>query len=197
VHGLDLGTGKPLDGYEARSGYGTKVGLVQGITIYRGLIVTCRDRHGCHLINPVTGRNVLKNARAALGLGTSLVPGLPSFSGEKVFHPQSPLGIRLSDVLSPSKPGTGRKKKRRSTFKHPVFNGTLVAGNLIIAATSAGTLDVRRLPGPESDGPAEPVWEWKSESGAEIHTAPAAADGFIVIGSDDGNIYGFSYTRED
>jgi hypothetical protein len=77
------------------------------------------------------------------------------------------------------------------------LNAPLISGNLMVMATIAGTLEVYRLPGEKSEEPAEPVWEWKSPSGAEIHTAPAAADDCIVIGSDDGHVYAFRYTKED
>jgi len=188
IHALDLGTGKPLPGYQAKSGYATKVGLVEGLAVYRGVVVTCKAGGAGQLINPDSGE-VLSHG---FGLGSSRLPALPALSGDRVYHARSLMGVCLSAVLSkePSK-----KKSPVIWFKNPVLNAPLVCGDLIIVTTSKGTLEAYRQPDEKTEGPASLVWQWKSESGKEIHTAPAAAAGFIVIGSDDGNVYGFSYTK--
>ncbi len=192
VHALDLGTGKPLAGYTAPSGYGSKVGLVQGLAVYRGMIVTCRDRPGCHLIDPNSGKVALKNPRMGIGWGNALMPALPAFSGDRAFHPGSLVGGSIVKALSKDGPA---KLSRADARKNAVFNAPLVGGDLLIAATSKGTLEARKIPEGKGAKAAAPVWEWKSPSGAEIHTAPAAAAGFIVVGSDDGHVYGFSYSQ--
>jgi hypothetical protein len=89
-----------------------------------------------------------------------------------------------------------KKKRRLALFKNPGLNAPLVCGNLMIVATGTGTLEAHRLPDEGSDEPSKQIWEWKSASGAEICTAPAAAGGHIVVGSDDGHIYGFSYNKK-
>lgn len=89
-----------------------------------------------------------------------------------------------------------RQELRTKSFKNPLLNAPLVAGSVMIGATQAGTIEVYSLPDKNSEEAAKFVLEWKSPSGAEIHTAPAAGSGFIVIGSDDGHIYGFSYTEK-
>ncbi len=192
IWALDLGTGKPLAGYQQPGQRVTgRFGLVHGMAVYRGLVATT----GAGLIvdtlvDAVTGKR--------LGSATSssrmrLVAGAPAFRGGQVFTYNNALGVRLSDVAS------GRKvaptKRRGTGFNHSVLNTPVITRDLIVAATDAGTLEVRQLPGEKSDEPAKLVWEWKSPSGAEIWTAPAAAGGFIVVGSDDGHVYGFSYTK--
>jgi outer membrane protein assembly factor BamB len=187
IHALDLGTGKPLAGYEAKSGYSTKVSLVQGLAVYRGLVATCNDRLG-QLIDPNNGEVLCRY----VGLGSKLLPALPAFSGERIYLPCSPQGTRLSAALSRAK-ARPDEKRRAERFKSPVLNAPLVGGRLLVAATEAGTLEVRRLPEEQSDEVSQIVWEWKSPSSAEIHTAPAAAAGFIVVGSDDGHVYAFRH----
>jgi len=198
---LDLETGKPIDGYKRIApGRGTKhprIGQVQGIAVYRGLAVTAKGdnyRTG-DFINATTGKIV----GSVRGRG-SAQPSLPAFRKDRVFYPASPEGAGMSEILSESgKKGKSKKKRRKAGFKHSVLSAPLVCGNLLIVATEKGTVEVHRIPEDEDENKKKvnPVWEWKSSSGAEIHTAPAAADGFIVIGSDDGHIYGFTYGREN
>ncbi|MHC4916687.1 MAG: outer membrane protein assembly factor BamB family protein [Planctomycetota bacterium] len=192
VHALDLGTGKPLAGYKAGNPYVTKVDLVQGLAVYRGLVVTCKEHKGAgQLINPDTGSVV----STFMGR-SSLLPALPAFSGDRVYHPAAHFPSRLSAMLARGRKPPAGKRPRGISFKSPVLNAPLLAGELLVAATKAGTLEVRRLPEAKTDGPAELAWEWKSASGSEIHTAPAAAAGRIVIGSDDGHVYAFSYAKQ-
>jgi len=192
IHALDLGTGKPLAGYTQASGYATKLGLVEGIAVYRGLVITCKSKGGGQPIDASTGKSLSRY----FGLSASAVPSLPAFAGDRIYYTTYRRGASLAETLSPSKTRS-RKKRRRALFKNPGLNAPLISGNLMVMATIAGTLEVYRLPGEKSEEPAEPVWEWKSPSGAEIHTAPAAADDCIVIGSDDGHVYAFRYTKED
>jgi len=190
IHALDLGTGKPMAGYKTRSGYGTKVGLVEGLALYRGLVVTCRAASSGQLIDPASGKVLCK----ALGRRSSALPTLPAFSGEMVYCNTSSRGASLQEALSTAK---GAKKKRRlALLKKPALNASLVCGNLMVVATGKGTVEAYRLPDEKSEDRAKLVWDWKSPSGAEIHTAPAAAAGFLVMGSDDGNVYGFRYGEE-
>ncbi|MHC4915755.1 MAG: outer membrane protein assembly factor BamB family protein [Planctomycetota bacterium] len=189
IPGLDLGTGKPLADYsDGTPGRGTKhakLGLVQGLAVYRGLLVT-RSHNGASLLDASTGKIITRAGWPAD------LPSLPAFSGDRAYCSGSPAPTRISEVLA--KP-TGARRSREA-FNHPATNAVLVAGDLIVAATTGGTLEVRCLPDEKSTEPAKPVWEWKSESGAEISTAPAAAGGFIVAGSDDGHVYAFSYGRK-
>jgi outer membrane protein assembly factor BamB len=188
IPALDLGTGKPLAGYsDGTPGRGTKhakLGLVQGLAVYRGLLVTRSHVGGC-AIDAATGKILGVAGRPAN------VSSLPAFSGDRIYGSASPGPARISEIVS----GKAAGRRGREAFDHPVADAPLVAGDVLVAATEAGTLEVRRLPGEKSDDPSELVWEWKSPSGAEISTAPAAAAGFIVVGSDDGHVYGFSYGK--
>lgn len=121
--------------------------------------------------------------------------GAAAFSGGKVFTYRCNLGVRLADVVAGQKPKIGRLG-REALFNGRTLETPLATRDLLIAATEKGTLEARKLPDEKSDEPAERVWEWKSESGAGIWTAPAAAGGFIVLGSDDGQVYAFSYGQQ-
>ncbi len=189
VHALDLGTGKPLAGYTQASGYATKLDLVEGLAVYRGLVVTCKAKGGGQPIDPDTGKSLSRS----LGLSASAVPSLPAFTGDKAYYTGRRRGASLSASLSKAR--TRPKKRRAALFTNPGLNAPLVCGDIMVIATVAGTLEVYRLPEQKSDEPAKRVSEWKSPSGAEIHTAPAAAGGFIVVGSDDGHVYGFSCAK--
>ncbi len=193
IHALDLGTGKRLEGFERNDPpRGTKsplLGSVQGMAVYRGLLVTAAigpDR----VIDATTGKILgLAAASARTRFGTA---GVPAFTDGLAFTYRNTLAVRLRDV------GAGRrsrsKPRRGAGFNARVLNTPVITPDLIIAATAKGTLEVRRLPDEKINDPAKLVWEWKSPSGAEIWTAPAAAGGFIVLGSDDGCVYGFSYS---
>jgi hypothetical protein len=103
--------------------------------------------------------------------------------------------VKLSEAVSKEAKKGKKKKKRRTGFKNSARN-IFTAGDLLIAATKAGTLEVYSLPEENSDEVPELAWEWTSPSKAEIQTAPAAGSGFLVLGSDDGNIYGFTYSEK-
>jgi outer membrane protein assembly factor BamB len=59
----------------------------------------------------------------------------------------------------------------------------------MIVAAKTGTLKALSI----TDGkePAKTLWEWKNPAGARFATAPAAAGGHVVVGSDDGHVYAF------
>jgi hypothetical protein len=185
---LDLGTGKPMTGFK-KNGPGrdtktTRLGSVQGIAVYRGLIATTR-RGGWgsgNVLDAASGKILRQYGTVCRALDS-----LPAFSGEQIYHPCSAVGTALTDVA----PKSGSKKKRLVSFRKSALNAPLVSEDLMIIGTEAGSLAAYRL----GDKTLKPVSEWKSPSGAEIHTAPAAAGGFIVLGSDDGNIYGFAYSK--
>ena len=63
------------------------------------------------------------------------------------------------------------------------------------AGTKQGKLEARAIWDGDPEKQAKLLWEWQSSSSKKIATAPAAADGFIVVGSDDGHIYGFEYSH--
>jgi hypothetical protein len=70
----------------------------------------------------------------------------------------------------------------------------LTTKDIMIIATISGTVEAHSI----YDGktPSRKLWEWKTPSGKMFHTAPVAADGHIVVGNDDGFIYGFRYTEK-
>jgi len=177
VHALDLGTGKPRPGFKPY-----RHCRVEGISVYRGLLAVYFAQKGVAMLEAETGIK-----RASSQYMTGIVGGPPVFSKDLMFDPVCLRGADINTKGSISSKGRGRG--------HPRLNSPLVAGGLMITATSKGTLGVYRALDAQSKEPLKPLWEWKSESSARIHTAPAAADGFIVIGSDDGNVYAFSYVH--
>jgi outer membrane protein assembly factor BamB len=188
IHGLDLGTGKPLAGYDVNTPpSGTKspkLGLVHGVAVYRGLLVTASHKGAGSVLDAATG--ALRGP--VPGRGCQLA-ALPAFGGGKVYHPFSPRGTALSEIPVEKPP------KRIRSFPRQVGNGVLIGGDLMVVPTVDGTLEAYSLAaGGGGDAP-RAVWSWKNAGGAEIRTAPAAAAGFIVVGCDDGNVYGFSYGK--
>jgi len=190
IWALDLGTGKPLDGYQQPNAagpvYPSRFDRVQGLSVYRGMLATIQQAYD-PLVDAATGKK--------LGRGTHTpslrtITGTPAFCGGKVFTYRDPLGVRLADVASGKKP-TARPKVRLSG----VLTTPLIAQDLMIAPTAVGTLVVYRLPDENGDDPAKPAWKWSNPSRAPFSTAPAAAGGFIVVGSDDGHVYGFRYSE--
>ncbi len=191
VFALDLGTGKPVAGYEIRGSYPKpRVGLAQGLAIYRGVIAATGLQSDGALLDAASGKLL-----GTSGLyGSATFPCLPAFGGGNIYQPASgPGAAKLSAALAKKRRG-GKKKRRPARFKNTARN-ILVAGDLLVAATRKGTLEVYASPKAGSDEQPKLVWEWKSPSGAEIQTSPAAASGFIVVGSDDGHVYGFSYGK--
>jgi outer membrane protein assembly factor BamB len=185
VYVLDLGTGKPLGDFKKNGPVrGTKtpwLGSIQGLAVYRGKLASTKRGGAGTLQDAASGEIV-----GRFGSRCEALFSLPAFDGELVYHPSSSEGIKLSEVAP-----RGSAKKRPPLFRKSALNAPLVGGGLMIVATEAGTLEAYRPGGDAS----KPVWEWTSASGAEIHTAPAAAGGFVVIGSDDGHVYGFSCAR--
>ena len=194
VHGLDLGTGKPLGGYDPGKPRPrvkhSKHNLVHGIAVYRGLVVTAKRSGAGLMLDPTSGK-VLGHIS---GRGGEL-PSLPAFSGNRVYYPTSKDATKLSEIMAKGK--SRSKVRRKMLFKYPVLNALLISGDLMIAANGRGTVEVYRLPDATGDGSAKLIWEWKSPTSAAIQTAPAAADGFIVVGSDDGNVYTFSFRKKN
>ena len=129
----------------------------------------------------------------SVGRGSACLPYLNAFSGDTVYCPRSPQGMKLSDAVSGARTRS-KKKGRPAYFKNLVLNAPLVCGNMKVVVTGRGTVEAYQLPEGTNDEPGKLVWEWKSPRGAEISTAPAAGSGFIVVGSDDGHVYGFSYS---
>jgi len=183
IPGLDLGTGRTLTGYHdgtpPRGKKSPALGIVQGVAVYRGCLITIGKGA---VLDAVTG----KQLGAVRSPGTGL-PSLPAFSGETVYTSLSVQGTGIPDIMSKT-----RSRKRPQLFRNTVINTPLVCGNIMIVATARGTVEAYQLTDGKSS---KPVWEWKSQSGKEISTAPAAGSGFIVVGSDDGHIYGFNYVR--
>jgi outer membrane protein assembly factor BamB len=185
IHALDLGTGKPLAGYDrnvpSRATKSPRLGSIHGLAVYRGAVATTRRGGVGNLLDAASGKLL-----AQFGTRCSALFSLPVFDGDQVYHPCAPRGMKL-----PSEPVKPSTEKRPPYFRKSALNAPLVGGGLMIIATEVGTLEAYRLGGDAQT----PAWEWKSKSGAEIHTAPAAAGGFIVVGSDDGHVYAFTHTK--
>jgi len=182
LHALDLGTGKPLSGFKV-----TRVrdlGRPEGIAVYRGVIgITSGEDEGRgwgFALDADTGRSL-----ASTRLGPTF--GAPAFGGRFMFLPAVWRSLALIDLQA------GKTGSSRLQCREPMIETPLVAGNVMIAATKRGA--VRALNITDGKEPAKTLWEWKSPGGGKIATAPAAAGGFIVLGSDDGNIYGFAYSK--
>jgi len=196
IWALDLGTGKPLAEYvqpdkqrAIPSAQRRRLGMVHGMGVYRGILAIGGGLGIDTLVDAVTGR---KLGPATLSSRMRLLAGTPAFGGGKVFTYRDTRGVSLPKVIAGGKRSSG--KKRGFGFNSPVLNTPIITQDLIIAATASGTLEVRKLAKEDSGKPGDLEWEWKSPGKAAIWTAPAAADGYIVLGSDDGNAYGFSYS---
>jgi len=162
IHALDLGTGRPLAGFRFSPGRGVSIGLVLGLAVHRGFLMTAAW------------------SKAKL-------------SG-RFFDPESGKGLGGAELLVKGS-GSRARAGRYDGLRNPATD-TIQAGDLTIGVNERGTLEIRRL-SQKLGETAKLVWEWKSPARAEIWTAPAAAAGFIVIGSDDGHVYAFRYTKED
>jgi hypothetical protein len=117
--------------------------------------------------------------------------GAPAFSGNWMF-----LGRWLYFR------GMGIVNLREEKSYHPLGQASgsgcletpLTTKDIMILATMTGKVEAHSV----YDGktPSRKLWEWKTSSGKMFHTAPVAAAGHIVVGNDDGFVYGFRYTEK-
>jgi outer membrane protein assembly factor BamB len=178
LRALDLGTGKPLADFSL-SGV-RDLGRPQGMAVYRGVLaLTCGEDEGRgwgYVLDAANGKRL-----ASTGLGPTF--GAPVFSGRLAFLPAAWKSLAVMDLEA------GETVSSRVQCRDPLLQSPLVAGNLMIVAAKTGTLKALSI----TDGkePAKTLWEWKNPAGARFATAPAAAGGHVVVGSDDGHVYAF------
>jgi len=88
-----------------------------------------------------------------------------------------------------------REEKRSQPWYQSRGSGCLetplTTRDLMVMATVKGTLEAHSLYDGKSRS--KKLWEWKTPAGKMFHTSPAAAGGHIVVGNDDGFVYGFRY----
>jgi outer membrane protein assembly factor BamB len=212
IHALDLGTGKPLEDFgkklsrERQKRFAnrnsnwylspTRLGRVEGVAVHRGAVAVCAsgdESYGQSLmLDPDSGDLLALSGRymhKEIMDSNGWVFGAPAFSGGKMFIPYAwkPAGVLDLEAREclPAKSGQ----------PGPVLNTPLVAGDVILAATKAGRLEAWSVWNGDAKTPARKLWEGSSPSGKKFATAPAAAGGHVVVGSDDGNVYAFSCTK--
>jgi outer membrane protein assembly factor BamB len=176
TYALNLETGK-LDWYQV-------MGLSWGAAIYRDVLAMVRmgRSSSTRYIRPETGAPAMKARRAGYAWGATI--GTPAFSGDWMFAS----GARgtCSVNLRKEKGYKGRQARGASCLETP-----LVGGDVMIVATLKGAVEAHTL----YDGTtaSKKLWEWKAPSGKMFRTAPVAAAGRIVVGNEDGFVYGFTY----
>jgi outer membrane protein assembly factor BamB len=188
LHALDLGTGKPLAGFQPSRRYrSTDCGRVEGVAVYRGMVVTvnCQDEaYGrAYALDANTGEVLLRT-----GSGNGFAFGAPAFDGRWMFVPNAWKGVGICDLQGRRYLGDRHQSPSR-TAQTP-----LVAAELMILATRKGTVEVRDVFGGDAEQPAAPRWRWAAPGGRQFATAPAAAAGLFVLGNDDGHVYAFRHT---
>jgi outer membrane protein assembly factor BamB len=188
LHALDLGTGRPLPDFQSSQGGGgrgypiTGCGRVEGVAVYRGMVATCNsqdEQSGKAYVLDANSGKLLASA------GSGYTYGAPAFGGSRMFVPAAWNGVPVLD-LATRKFLTGRAQLRDAVLETP-----LVTGNMMVAATRSG--EIKALTLTDGKEQAKVLWQWKSPGGERLFTAPAAAGGFILVGSDDGRLYAFSY----
>jgi outer membrane protein assembly factor BamB len=184
IWALDLGTGKPLADFEKPRPLDARwqPAKATGMAVYRGILATTRVAYD-PLMDAVTGKQI---GRGTCSPSIRIFAGAPAFSGERIYTYRNHLGVKLSEAVSGGKP-----KRHRARFSQKIPETPLLTRELMIIATGSGTLEVLQLS--DSDQSEKPAWTWKSPGGKRIETAPAAGSGFIILGSDDGHVYAFSY----
>jgi outer membrane protein assembly factor BamB len=216
VHALDLGTGKPLERFgkglsrqrqkwlaNRRPGWylnPTRLGRVEGLAVYRNALAVCAsgdESYGQSFLLDAAGGDLLALSGGYLYKEimdrNGWAFGAPAFSGRWMFIPYAWKGTGVLDVQA--------RKFLGDKPQHPgsILNTPLATKDLVFTGTKQGMVEVRAIWGGDPEAPAKLLWEWNSGSGRKIATAPAAADGVIVVGSDDGHVYAFTYdtkTRE-
>ena len=210
VHALDLGTGRPLAGFgkglsrekqkwlanRRPSWYlsPTRLGRVEGIAVYRGALAVCApgdESYGQSLLLDAADGELLALSGGYMHKEimdrNGWAFGAPAFSGRWMFIPYAWKGAGVLDVAA--RKFLGDKPQLPS----PILNTPLATKDMMFTGTKQGTVEVRSIWGGDPKEPAKLLWEWKSASGMKIATAPAAAGGSIVLGSDDGFIYAFAF----
>jgi outer membrane protein assembly factor BamB len=188
LHALDLGTGKLLPSFKPDRTYRmTDCGRIEGVAVYRNVVATTNAKDesfgGAYTLDANTGR-VLYKIKNAYSFGA------PAFSKKWAFFPSSWRGVAVLDLEA------NKRHSNKAQYGSSVLETPLAAVNLMILATKDGSIEARSIYSGDKDHPAKQVWQWKPPGKTKFDTAPAAADGFIVVGCDDGYIYGFSYNKE-
>ncbi len=209
VLALDLGTGKPLKAFgkdlsrekqkwlakRRPSWYlnETRLGRVEGLAIYRGAVAVCAsgdEAYGQSLVlDPVSGDLLALSGRylyKEIMDRNGWVMCAPAFSGKWMYIPYAWKGTGVMDLETRKFIGNEHQHPK------PALATPLVTKELMLAGTKDGKLQARSIWGGDAKQPSKLLWEWTSPGGKKIATSPAAAGGFVVVGSDDGNLYGFS-----
>jgi outer membrane protein assembly factor BamB len=177
AYGLNLETGKP-DWHRLGSG------PIRSVAVYRDMFVALRQGRDSSMsfLCPESGGPAMKQMRAGHRYRAAF--GAPAFSGDWLFYGRWYNG-------GPGILNLRKEKSHRRTAVTGCLETPLIAGKTMILATINGTVEAYSL----SEKPTAPrkLWEWKAPSGKMFRTAPVAAGGHIVVGNDDGFIYGFRY----
>jgi len=212
VHALDLGAGKPLEGFGKRlsrqkqkwlanrrpSWYlnPTRLGRVEGLAVYRNALAVCAsgdESYGQSLLLDAASGELLALSGAYMYKEimdrNGWAFGAPAFSGRWMFIPYAWKGTGVLDVEA--RKFLGDKPQHPS----PVLNTPLATEDLMVVGTRDGAVEVRTIYSGERDKASKRLWRWESPSRRRIATAPAAAGGVLVLGSDDGHAYAFTYGK--
>jgi len=187
LYALDLASGK-LQWHFLRRG------PAAGVAVYRDMVATLplgRTPFVC----PESGALAMKRV-TGLGVDGAYF-GAPAFSGDWLFSGHwwsghgwghSWGGVGVLNLKEAKSYNPSLQSKGVGCLETP-----LCTKDLMVLATIKGTVEAYTI----FDGKnrAKKLWEWKTPSGKMFHTAPAAAGGYIVVGNDDGFVYGFRYSQ--
>jgi outer membrane protein assembly factor BamB len=172
IYALNLKTGK-LNWHFIR-------GDAAGMAVYRDIVVFLGRRGGVAFLCPENGQPAIKMMLHGRRDNASF--GVPVFSKDMMYtarwHKGGPATIDLK---------TG---KRGSTWHSTgCVTSPLVGKDVMIVPDITGAVQAWNILQKKK------VWEWKTKSGKMFHASPVAAAGYIVVGNDDGFVYGFRYSE--
>jgi outer membrane protein assembly factor BamB len=165
-------------------------GPTRGVAVYRDMvaILYLKGSDGAMAyLCPENGQPAMKQVGGGWRCGAAF--GAPAFSGDWLFFGRWVGGGVGAVDLREEKP-YGRRFQAAGSG---CLEAPLVTRDVMILATIRGTVEAYGI----HDGRTPPtkLWEWKTPSGKMFHTSPAAAGGYVVVGNDDGHVYGFRYAE--
>jgi hypothetical protein len=165
-------------------------GPTRGVAVYRDMVATLylkgSDGAMAYLC-PQNGEPAMKQVGG--GWRRRAAFGAPAFNGDWLFFSRWFGGgvgvVNLREERSYS--------RRFQSGAWGCLEAPLVTRDIMILATIRGTIEAYSI----HDGKTSPkkLWEWKTPSGKMFHAFPAAAGGSLVVGNDDGCVYGFRYSQ--
>jgi len=179
IYALDLKTG--------RKDWHFLLGPAQGVAVYRDTVCVTITGGAMGFFRPEDGQPAVKFRIGKAGRTNTF--GAPAFSGDIMF---TGMCGRDRDGMGMFKLKEGRLgSKWYQARGSKCLNTPLTTKDVMVIATLEGALETHSVSDGQSKG--KKLWNWKTPSGKMFHTSPAAAAGYIVVGNDDGYVYGFRY----